>query len=153
MKNEILKKVANIILLIGIVLTLIGAIYIALVQQAYAIVSVVAIFGGALMKLFGFTYQSVGSIIMFFVISGILSFPVELLVKAIPKVLFLHFKKINEFEAKIMFVLLDSILAMIIFSLVDYFMQSVSATSISLFVISLVMSLLCMNDVVENKDN
>lgn len=37
MKNETLKKVANIILLIGIVLTLIGAIYIAFVLKAYAI--------------------------------------------------------------------------------------------------------------------
>lgn len=39
MKNETLKIVANIILIIGIVLTLVGAIYIALVQQAYAISS------------------------------------------------------------------------------------------------------------------
>ena len=52
-----------------------------------------------------------------------------------------------------MFVVLDTILAMIMFLLVDYFMQSVSATPISLFVVSLVMSLLCMNDVIENKDN
>lgn len=37
MKNENLKKIANIILLLGIILTLIGAIYIAIVQQAYAI--------------------------------------------------------------------------------------------------------------------
>lgn len=37
MKNVTLKKVANIILLIGIVLTLISAIYIAFVQQAYTI--------------------------------------------------------------------------------------------------------------------
>lgn len=37
MKNENLKKIANIILVIGILLTLIGAIYIAIVQQAYAI--------------------------------------------------------------------------------------------------------------------
>ena len=37
MKNDTLKKIANIILVIGIVLTLIGAIYIAIVQQAYAI--------------------------------------------------------------------------------------------------------------------
>ena len=37
MKNENLKKIANIILGIGIVLTLIGAMYIAIVQQGYAI--------------------------------------------------------------------------------------------------------------------
>ena len=117
-----------------------------------AIVSVIAIFGGALMKLFGFTYQSVGSIILFFVISGILAFPIELFVKAIPKVLFLHFKKINELETKIMFVVLDTLLSMVMFSTVDYFMKSVSATPISLFIVSFVMSLLCMNDVIENKD-
>lgn len=37
MKSENLKKIANFILVIGIVLTLIGAMYIAIVQQAYAI--------------------------------------------------------------------------------------------------------------------
>ena len=37
MKNENLKKIATLILVIGIVLTLIGAMYIAIVQQAYVI--------------------------------------------------------------------------------------------------------------------
>lgn len=37
MKNENLKKIANIILIMGIILTLIGAIYITIVQQSYAI--------------------------------------------------------------------------------------------------------------------
>ena len=127
--------------------------FLIIVGIIVALVSVIAIFGGALMKLFGFTYQSVGSIILFFVVSGILGFPIELFVKAIPKVLFSHFKKINELEAKIMFVVLDTLLSMVMFSTVDYFMKSVSATPISLFIVSLVMSLLCMNDVIENKDN
>lgn len=126
--------------------------FLIIVGIIVAIVSVVAIFGGALMKMFGFTYQSIGSIIMFFVISGILAFPIELFVKAIPKVLFSRFKKINEYQAKIMFIVLDTFLSMVMFSLVDHFMKSVSATPVSLFVISLVMSLLCMNDVIENKD-
>ena len=37
MKNENWKRIANIILIIGIALTLIGAMYIAIVQQGYAI--------------------------------------------------------------------------------------------------------------------
>ena len=127
--------------------------FLIIVGIIVGIVSVIAIFGGALMKLFGFTYQSVGSIILFFAVSGILVFPIELFVKAIPKVLFSHFKKINGLEAKIMFVVLDTLLSMVMFSIVDYFMKSVSATPISLFIVSLVMSLLCMNDVIENKDN
>lgn len=64
--------------------------FLIIVGIIVAIVSIIAIFGGALMKLFGFTYQSVGSIILFFVVSGILGFPIELFVKAIPKVLFSH---------------------------------------------------------------
>jgi len=116
------------------------------------IVSLVALFGGALMKMFGFRYQSIGSIILFFTISGILAFPIELFVKAIPKVLFSHFKKINVLEAKILFVVLDTLLSMTMFSAVDYFMKSVSATPVALFAVSLVMALLCMNDVIESKD-
>ena len=127
--------------------------FLVIVGIIVAIVSVIAIFGGALMKLFGFTYQSVGSIILFFVVSSILVFPIELFVKAIPKALFLHFKKTNELEAKIMFVILDTLLSMVMFSTVDYFMKSVSATPISLFMASFIMSLLCMNDVIENKED
>ena len=123
--------------------------FLIIVGIIVAIISLVAIFGGALMKVFGFTYQSVGSIVLFFAISGVLAFPIELFVKAIPKVLFSRFKKINAVEAKVMFVILDTLLSMVMFSLVDHFMKSVSATPISLFVVSLVMSLLCMNDVIE----
>ena len=126
--------------------------FLIIVAIIVAIISLLALFGGALMKMFGFTYKSVGSIVLFFAISGILAFPIELFVKAVPKVLFSHFKKINEFEAKVMFVVLDTLLSMAMFSMVDYFMKSVSATPISLFVVSLVMSLLCMNDVIEKKD-
>jgi len=123
--------------------------FIIIVGIIVAIISIIAIFGGALMKVFGFTYQSVGSIVLFFAISGVLAFPIEQFVKAIPKVLFSRFKKINAVEAKVMFVILDTLLSMVMFSLVDHFMKSVSATPISLFVVSLVMSLLCMNDVIE----
>lgn len=136
--KEILGKLIGFLIIVGIIA---------------AIVSLFAIFGGALMKIFGFTYQSIGSIILFFIVSGILAFPIELFVKAIPKVLFSHFKNVNAFEAKVIFIVLDTSLSMIMLSLVDYYMKSVSATSVSLFVVSLVMALLCMNDVTENKDD
>ena len=37
MKNQQVNKIADIILIIGIALTIIGAMYIAIVQKAYAI--------------------------------------------------------------------------------------------------------------------
>lgn len=126
--------------------------FLIIIGVIVAIVSLLALFGGALMTLFGFTYHSISSILLFFIISGILAFPVELFVKAIPKVLFSRFKKISAVEAKTLFVVLDTFLSMAIFSLVDHFMKSVSATQLSLFVVSLVMSLLCMNDVAEDKN-
>ena len=52
--------------------------FLIIVGIIVALVSVIAIFGGALMKLFGFTYQSVGSIILFFVISGMFAFPIRI---------------------------------------------------------------------------
>lgn len=118
-----------------------------------AIISLFSFLGGILMKIFGFTYHSVGSIILFFVVSGLLSFPIEIFVKAIPRVLFLRFKKINEFEAKLIFIISDTLLSTAVFSSVDYFMVSVSASPLSIFVISLIMALMGMNDVTENKDS
>ena len=50
-------------------------------------------------------------------------------------------------------ILLDTSLSMMMLSLVDYYMKSVSATSVSLFVVSLVMAMLSMNDVTENKSD
>ncbi len=52
-----------------------------------AVMSVIAVLGGAVMKLFGFRYQSVGSIIIFFVIAVIISYPIGLVAQAFPKVL------------------------------------------------------------------
>lgn len=127
--------------------------FLVIVGIIVAIVSLLAISGGALMKIFGFTYQSVGSIILFFVVSGILAFPIELFVKAVPKVLFSYFKKLTAFEAKVIFIVLDTSLSMMMLSLVDYYMKSVSATSVSLFVVSLVMAMLSMNDVTEDKND
>ena len=123
-----------------------------MIAMIVAVVSVLAMFGGAFMKLFGFTYRSVGSILLFFMITGILAFPVELFVKAVPKVLFAHFRKITAFEAKVIFVVSDTLLSMALLSLVDHWMKTVSATPVSRWIVSLVMALLCMNDVTENKD-
>jgi len=48
---------------------------------------------------------------------------------------------------------LDTLLSMLMMSIVDYFMKSVSATAVSLFMVSLVMALLCTNDVTETKEH
>ena len=113
-----------------------GIVFIVLI----AVISVIAILGGGIMRLFGFEYTSVKSIIIFFTIVTIaLSFPKALL----------SLDKITIKLAKILFVILDTLSTMLTMSLIDYFMGSVSASDISIFVISFIIALLSMKDLNE----
>lgn len=121
-----------------------GIVFIVLI----AVISVIAIFGGGIMRLFGFEYTSVKSIIIFFTIVTIVGFPIETLALSFPKAL-LSLDKITIKLAKILFVILDTLSTMLTMSLIDYFMGSVSASDISIFVISFIIALLSMKDLNE----
>ena len=121
-----------------------GIVFIVLI----AVISVIAILGGGIMRLFGFEYTSVKSIIIFFTIVTIVGFPIENLALSFPKAL-LSLDKITIKLAKILFVILDTLSTMLTMSLIDYFMGSVSASDISIFVISFIIALLSMKDLNE----
>lgn len=121
-----------------------GIVFIVLI----AVISVIAILGGGIMRLFGFEYTSVKSIIIFFTIVTIVGFPIETLALSFPKAL-LSVDKITIKLAKILFVILDTLSTMLTMSLIDYFMGSVSASDISIFVISFIIALLSMKDLNE----
>lgn len=121
-----------------------GIVFIVLI----AVISVIAILGGGIMRLFGFEYTSVKSIIIFFTIVTIVGFPIETLSLSFPKAL-LSLDKITIKLAKILFVILDTLSTMLTMSLIDYFMGSVSASDISIFVISFIIALLSMKDLNE----
>ena len=121
-----------------------GIVFIVLI----AVISVIAILGGGIMRLFGFEYTSVKSIIIFFTIVTIVGFPIETLALSFPKAL-LSLDKITIKLAKILFVILDSLSTILTMSLIDYFMGSVSASDISIFVISFIIALLSMKDLNE----
>ena len=121
-----------------------GIVFIVLI----AVISVIAILGGGIMRLFGFEYTSVKSIIIFFTIVTIVGFPIETLALSFPKAL-LSLDKITIKLAKILFVTLDTLSTMLTMSLIDYFMGSVSASDISIFVISFIIALLSMKDLNE----
>lgn len=109
------------------------------------IVSIPALLGGGIMKLFGFRYDSIGSIIIFFMASAVIGFPLETFVGAFSKAL-LSVGKATLCQAKVIFVLLDTMASMIVLALVDYFMRSVYATELSIFVVALVMALLSVKE-------
>ena len=91
-------------------------------------------------------YESVGSIILFFVIASILSYPVSLVVEALPKAL-LHLKKVSRPAAVCLYLILDTAATALGLCVVDYFMESVSATELAILVVSFLLALLGVKDV------
>ena len=110
-----------------------------------AVLSIIAIFSSAIMRLLGFEYESVGGFILYFIIA-IVSYPMNLVAGAFPKAL-LNLDRITREMAVCMYVLLDTITTFFGFYIVDYFMPSVSANTISLIVLALVFALFGISDV------
>lgn len=115
------------------------------------IVSIIAIFGGSIMTMFGFEYTSVKSIILFFIVVSILGFPLETLAKSLPKAM-LSINKISLIKAKILFVIMDTCSTAITMKIVDNKMDDVSATNLSILVISFIFAILSISDLKVNDD-
>ena len=109
------------------------------------ILSIIALISGYIIKIFGFQYESVGSIILFFIIATIMSFPLNLIASAFPKAL-LKLGKINWRTAFILYLVLDTVATSFGLKVVDYYMPTVSATNISIIIISLLFAFMGKDD-------
>ena len=110
------------------------------------VLAIIAIFSGAIMRLLGFEYESVDGFILYFIIASVVSYPINLIAGALPKAL-LNLDRITREIAVCMYVLLDTIATFYGFYIVDYFMPSVSANTISLTVLALVFALFGISDI------
>ena len=110
------------------------------------VLAIIAIFSGAIMRLLGFEYESVGGFILYFIIASVVSYPINLIAGALPKAL-LNLDRITREIAVCMYVLLDTIATFYGFYIVEYFMPSVSANTISLIVLALVFALFGISDI------
>ena len=110
------------------------------------VLAIIAIFSGAIMRLLGFEYESVGGFILYFIIASVVSYPINLIAGALPKAL-LNLDRITGEIAVCMYVLIDTIATFYGFYIVDYFMPSVSANTISLIVLALVFALFGISDI------
>ena len=110
------------------------------------VLAIIAIFSGAIMRLLGFEYESVGGFILYFIIASVVSYPINLIAGALPKAL-LNLDRITREIAVCMYVLLDTIATFYGFYIVDYFMPSVSANTISLTVLALVFAPFGISDI------
>lgn len=100
---------------------------------------------------FGFEYHSVGSIFLFFVVVSILSFPIDLITETLPKVLLVEFQKINLRQARVLYIILNTLCSMICYSLVDYFIDSVHASDMAIFMVSFIISLIEAKNITEKE--
>lgn len=103
-------------------------------------IAVMSVFGGEIMSFFGFTYHSVQSVTIFFVVGAVVSWPISLMAEAIPKVLCYDKKIITKWQAGIVYVLLATLATAIGLMYVDAQMTSVVANKTSIIVVSLVFS-------------
>ena len=113
-----------------------------------AVISAIAVFGGVVMTWFGFTYRFIGSIILFFLMATVLSLPISLFAKALPRVLLFHFGY-PKLAAAALFLILDAFATFIGLHIVDHFMESVTATDTAILVVSFLLALWSLKDTLE----
>lgn len=117
-------------------------------------ITLMSIFGGEIMRFFGLRYSSVQSLVLFFVIGSIISWPVSLVAEAIPKVLFFDKKLIRKWQAVVLYVVLATIATAIGLTIVDQHTTRVVANRTSIVVISLIFALFnCPSIIISRPEN
>ena len=109
-------------------------------------IAVIALFSGALMKLFGFTYHSVKNILLFFVIATIISYPLNLIASALPKAMVIT-ERVSHRVATIIYFVLDTMATAVGLHIVDFYMRSISATDTSILIVSMIFALLGLSKI------
>ena len=110
-----------------------------------AVLSVIALLSGVVMRLFGFRYQSIWSIILFFIIATVVSYPINLIAGGLPKALY-KLKRIIKNIAIILYLALDTIATCFGLMIVDYCMSTIFASDLSKLVISFILALPGIDD-------
>ena len=98
------------------------------------------VFSG-LLRLLGFQYQSLGWLVVYLLASAALGLPLELLTNGLARALF-RLGWATRRQANLLFIPLDTLCSAAVFWLVDAFMDSVTATGLSILVLALIFALL-----------
>ena len=108
--------------------------------------SVIALLSGAIMRFFGFRYDSIGGMILFFVIATIVSYPMNLIAGGLSKALY-QIKCMNKNRAIVLYLILDTIATYLGLMIVDYGLPFISVSHLSMLVISFLFALPGIEDV------
>lgn len=115
------------------------------------LLTLVSIFFGSIMKVFGFEYDSFGSVMLFFIILEIVDTPGDALINGFIKAL-LNGDLIGKFGAKVVYVLLSIFVNIITMLIVDYFMDSVTVSAVSILIMSIILSLIGSFEIGKEED-
>ena len=110
-----------------------------------AVLAAVSLVAGGVMKLFGFTYDSVGSLVLYFIFASVLSAALGQAFSALPKVLY-EMGKLNRAEGIILYLVLDTLVTAVGLGVVDRWMPSVAATDKAIVAVSLLFALPGLSD-------
>ena len=127
-----MKKFDHVAVLLGIGLVL-------------AVLAAVSLVAGGVMKLFGFAYDSVGSLVLYFIFASVLSAAFGQVFSALPKVLY-EMGKLNRAEGIILYLVLDTLVTAVGLGVVDRWMPSVSASDRAIIAVSLLLALPGLRD-------
>ena len=130
--REKLKKLLGMVLGSGIIFLLL-----------LGVSALIALFGGGLMELFGFQCDSMGQLLLYFLLGGLLGLPLDLFSAALPRALY-RLEKVDRRQGNLLYIPLDTAFTFGAFWLADRWMDSVSATGLSLWLLGLGMALLTL---------
>lgn len=100
----------------------------------FGVFAAVALVGGNVMELFGFRYDSVDQLLLYFMLGELLSLPLDLLSIALPRALY-RLGKVDRRQGNLLYIPMNALFTMAAFWLADRWMDSVSATGLALCVL------------------
>lgn len=99
-----------------------------------AVFAAVSFLGGNFMTLFGFSYESVGSLLLYFVAGELMSLPLEIGIVGTSRALYRQ-GYVNRRQANLLYIPLDTIATIFAYWMADQLMSDVSASGLSLWML------------------
>ena len=100
----------------------------------FAVFAAVSFLGGNFMTLFGFSYKSVGNLLLYFVAGELISLPLELVIVGISQALY-QLGHVGRRQANLLYIPLDTMATIFAFWMADQLMSGVSASGLSLWML------------------
>lgn len=114
-----------------------------LILIVVAVFGLIALVGGNLMVLFGFSYKSTGSLLLYFLTGTLIGLPLEMLITGLSRALY-QLGWTNRWQANLLYIPLDTMATFFSFWLADQGMGSVSASGLALWILGLLMAVMTL---------